>query len=380
MAKVTFDKRGLIIGEPKWSKNMTDEKVESLMRICLNFYANNATKNALKDDLFKILTEIDHGISKKNIKRLKYHFDFISFTAYKLCRMMNLGMPKSEKHLTFVHDQVKDALNRLPPEPKKEDQKPVISPLQRLQEKVESTSIADLEDMIDVWLEDITVKGEPISIVESVQRNEIPPKGFSFIYDWLNKYKAEFSGALLGEDEYLVESYSHVDSMVLKSWDKSIDKLIEALEFIEQKKKRAKHRKAAAKPKNRIQELKILRKKVASISYLEEEPKFGLKSVDPQDIIGVRDIYAYNVKYGQFIHWTALGREGLDVKGTTLQNFDPKLSYRIRLRKPEEFFKIVNDPQITANKIEKTVKALTTKVGGTNGRLNNNTIILKTYK
>jgi hypothetical protein len=66
---------------------------------------------------------------------------------------------------------------------------------------------------------------------------------------------------------------------------------------------------------------------------------------------------------------------GFEFSGTSVKNYDASLSRAVRLRKPEEFLKVI------LNKMPKQIdiewKKLTTKTSTANGRLNVDTVLLK---
>jgi hypothetical protein len=75
--------------------------------------------------------------------------------------------------------------------------------------------------------------------------------------------------------------------------------------------------------------------------------------------------------------YEANSTEGLGVKGTTLQNFDIKTSFELTIRKPDDILPIVTNK--TEKQISKIIDALKTKKKTPNGRINNETILLRTF-
>jgi hypothetical protein len=70
--------------------------------------------------------------------------------------------------------------------------------------------------------------------------------------------------------------------------------------------------------------------------------------------------------------------ETIQVKGTTLQNFNPNTSVQKTVRKPQEILPVWK--KVTKSKIKNNfgnINAVETKM---NGRMNEDTIILKTFK
>jgi hypothetical protein len=72
-----------------------------------------------------------------------------------------------------------------------------------------------------------------------------------------------------------------------------------------------------------------------------------------------------------------MGRDGLSVKGTTIQDFNEELSVQKTLRKPKE--QISNWTGNAKTKFAKTFEELKTTPIKLNGRINDSTIILKAF-
>ena len=67
--------------------------------------------------------------------------------------------------------------------------------------------------------------------------------------------------------------------------------------------------------------------------------------------------------------------KGFEVSGSTLKNFDKEQSIKIRLRKPNDILPLVLNK--TPIQLQKELSALKTKVQVPNGRINNDTILLR---
>jgi hypothetical protein len=115
-------------------------------------------------------------------------------------------------------------------------------------------------------------------------------------------------------------------------------------------------------------------KQVARLNYQKDTAEYGgLVSVNPEKLIGSKQAMLFNTKYRTLQLYVS--EDGLGVKGSTLQNFDPEKSYAKKIRVPEAFL-----PQLTAAmksvKLLDNVKAKPSKL---TGRVNKDTIILKVW-
>jgi hypothetical protein len=102
----------------------------------------------------------------------------------------------------------------------------------------------------------------------------------------------------------------------------------------------------------------------------------NLKSINPADIVGAKELWIYNIKYRKLVAYVADDSDSLTVKGTTIINYSIAKSWAWTLRNPEKFFK---DTQIGKRALNAAAKALTTKPVAPNGRVNEETILLGAF-
>jgi hypothetical protein len=381
-SKTVFDKTGLIPGEVMW-KDADENKLESILSSSLNFYSEITTKKDIKNDLFLYLKQ-NKLVKPVELKSIKQNYDVIPFTTYKLSRMLNLEFPaKSETGIRMKKSILEDIVPALDNVVKETEDEPIkISPLQRIETNVGESIITQLEDMLDDWMKDMSKPPEPLQLSNIVRTTGIPIQGYRFIYSWLDKFIDELQLVLDG-DEYAKESYSHMKKGDVRAWHKALLKMKTDLEKLEGKQKEVKKKERKTrvkKPQNQFQIRKQIRKKVERIKYLEKDEELNLTSISPEKIIGSNHLFIYNTKYKTLGYMTAESRSGLDLKGMSVVNFNDKLSFSIKLRKPNEFFSRFNGENTTLRKIENDIEKLTTKKIKMAGRLGENILILKVFK
>ena len=114
---------------------------------------------------------------------------------------------------------------------------------------------------------------------------------------------------------------------------------------------------------------------IKKLNYLDRDDVAKLVSINPIMIPGKTKLWVYNAK-SRVIHvYTSDSTSGFEVKGSTVHNWEPKLSMSTKLRKPEDLL-----PQIltkTEKQIAKVLSALTTKVSIPTGRINKDCILLR---
>ena len=115
--------------------------------------------------------------------------------------------------------------------------------------------------------------------------------------------------------------------------------------------------------------------KLKNLKYQKEDNTFKIASVNPEKILGSQELWCFNTKNKVVTVFRALDRGGLQVKGTSIINYDEKTSFTKRTgRKPEEYVKRVLDGgKIVLRKIMDELKGDAALAY----RINENTILLK---
>jgi hypothetical protein len=113
---------------------------------------------------------------------------------------------------------------------------------------------------------------------------------------------------------------------------------------------------------------------VKKLQYKESDDDYGVSSVSPLTVPGSRKVLVFNTKTRKLSVYESDSE--IEVKGTSLKNFDEIKSYGLTIRKPDDILPII------ANKTEKmftkAIDTLKTKRGKVNGRINKDTILLRT--
>lgn len=175
----------------------------------------------------------------------------------------------------------------------------------------------------------------------------------------------EIDEALEGKDEQLVEGYSFLTRTELKKFRSALQSIVDDC---------AQHQVTVKKP--RVVKAKPPAVIVKKLKYMFKHDLLNLKSCNPADIIGSKELWAYNIKYRKLVAYVADDSDTLSVKGTTIINYSIAKSWSWTLRNPEKFFK---DISIGKRNLNTAVKALTTKPTVPNGRINEETILLGAF-
>ena len=123
---------------------------------------------------------------------------------------------------------------------------------------------------------------------------------------------------------------------------------------------------------------KPLAKQVEKLKFQKEFAPLKIVSVNPVEIIGCQQLWTYNTKYKKLTRFDASGPNGIQVKGTTLIGFDVERSSTKSLRKPEVTIQALLGAGRVA--LRKILEELTTVETKPNGRINNETVLLRVIK
>ena len=175
----------------------------------------------------------------------------------------------------------------------------------------------------------------------------------------------EIDEALAGTDEQLTEGYSFLTKTELKKFRAAIQSIVDDC---------AQHQVTVKKP--RAVKVKSPALVVKKLKYMFKHDLLNLKSINPADIVGAKELWVYNIKYRKLVAYIADDSDSLTVKGTTIINYSIAKSWSWTLRDPEKFFK--NTP-IGKRALNAAAKALTTKPVAPNGRINEETILLGAF-
>lgn len=245
---------------------------------------------------------------------------------------------------------------------------PVISIQDRIKNKTNVTVLGDLEDLLDEW---ISGASPSIDVYEAMKAALLPAQASKYVIDWAQKQLVEMQSAINKTDDQIVEGYSHLSTKRKKEyivWYEGI--IADAQRFGTNTKTVRKAR--SKKPVS-------LEKQISKLKYLKESPENKLVSINPAAIIGGLELWTYNVKYKTLTRYIADSGLGFGIKGTSLTNYSQSpVSQTRKLRKPElTLSEILSSSKLKAPKI---FDALSTVPSAPNGRIGEDTILIKVNK
>lgn len=224
--------------------------------------------------------------------------------------------------------------------------------------------------MLEGEFDKVVFNGEEIDLYKFLQANSIPQAYNQYIESWIKEKQSEFTFIQNSDDEQIKEGYSHITKRRMSKIISQLSEWIKSLENYSNFKK--------ANKKPRAKKEKPPGQQVAKLSFKKEDQELNLKSITPTEIVGASQVWIYNTKTKKLAAYRSDSARGIQVKGTTLQNYDPDLSEQKTLRKPAETIKQV----LSGGKIQlrKILTNLSTKNNPVNGRINEECILLRAIK
>jgi hypothetical protein len=217
--------------------------------------------------------------------------------------------------------------------------------------------IGELEGVIDDLYNDLKLK-------------QIPKPYCTDIEQWVTKKIKEYVSVYDSTDTDTKEGYSNLGKRKLMSLVKTLQQFEEDLQkYSDFKKANRKIRQKKVKPPS-VQ--------VAKMKYKKEDTEARVTSIHPSEMVGATQVWVYNSKYKKLAVYRTESSLGIQVKGSTLQNYDPEMCEQKVVRRPEAFLPVVLSA--TKVKLRKIMEDLTTKGSDVNGRINEECIILRAIK
>ena len=242
--------------------------------------------------------------------------------------------------------------------------RPKISIQDRLQGKVEDF-ISVIESRVDDYIDsnykmEYDVYNHMIEIgCRAMHARKMRP----FYVDCYNELVDVYNK----DDEYYMEAWSHLKPKYHKSMMDFYGTIVDDLDRI--------IKNSTAQRKPRKKKTLSASRLIKNLKYQQEFTDLKLVSINPEKIIGARELWVYNTRYKTLgVYYAANAIRGLSVKGCTIQNFDEDASIQKTVRKPQEVLGVLNK-----RSLKKQLKDMKTKEQKMTGRINAQTILLGVF-
>lgn len=245
----------------------------------------------------------------------------------------------------------------------KEEAAPIVPKIDANMKKATSI-IAEIDFQIDE-------RNWDFDVYACMQENLATPVVAKYIEDRYSNLVEELMLAYEKADEQLVEGYSNFKRPDLKKFMMFVENIMASA------KKYTLNVKAMKVRKPRKLKVKSAAQLTTKVKFCKSFPELKLVSIDPTSIVGAQSVWIYNTKYRKLGVYIAAPNQTLSVKGTTIINYNEELSLQKTLRKPE----IQLNEFTVANKVtlRKFLENINGKAATLNGRLNEDTVILKAF-
>lgn len=318
-------------------------------------------------------SEIDDDVKKewtleywKSQGKSVAYFDKINGASFAqlgvLVRIMNRGYDIDPVHKQFIEDEYSKLLSRV--KKPKEQEKPhekvvvVIDKTSQIVQDLCADIDAEYDQLSEFGVKKYDIKTQ-LSRVKKLHL--ISPILISRYTPKLEELKL----ALDGGDKQIKEGYSQYSKKTLKLMVDFTQSIIDVC--------------SSSEPIKRTRKTKpiSIEKLVSKVKYLKEYPALQFTSVSPENLVGAKVVYLFNVKVRKLIRYEVTPGEKLSVKVSTLIGYDVTKSCAKTIRKPEEFFQGINAmPQRNLDRKFSDVASVRAKV---NGKLSEDCIILKVF-
>ena len=239
-----------------------------------------------------------------------------------------------------------------------------LSPAQRLQKKISNTIMQDLLELEDDWIDG---KESTINLYDRFKFHGLAGSATLPVRGVVEGWLLDYEDAYHKRCDQAVEGYSHLKRSELNRRIKACNDMLSDLDSI----------KAATKASRtiKVRRPKSADKQVAKVKFKKEDNDFKVVSINPVQIVGKTRLYTFNAKHRELSMFYTDKPSGFEISGSTIKYFDKEQSIKVRLRKPMDILPLILDK--TPNQIQKELSNLSVKVNTPNGRLNEETLLLR---
>ena len=249
-------------------------------------------------------------------------------------------------------------------EKKKEKPKNVISIQDRLQGKVEEM-ISAVEGKVDDFIDSgYKMKYEAYNhlldlVCKAAHARKMRPMYLECYNELVDVYNKD--------DEYYVEAWSHLKPKYHKLMMDLYGTILDDIDRI--------IKNSTAQRKPRKKKTLTATRLISKLKYQKEYPDLRLVSINPEKIIGAKELWVYNTKSNRLGVYHAENEvRGFSIKGSTMQYFDKTESIEKKAGKPKDTLAVLKK-----GTLKKTLKNLKTSERPLTGRIGKDTILLGVF-
>lgn len=368
---------------PKWDghESWSTDKFMRQFRLTMDHYRLDFSGKDLKPKV--VLWMQQNGYTKDQIKAFKDTKDNrCNLTMGSIAANLLKGMPAVRADFNDGRDStvwLREQIARVVSEGKDDEvvdenavveDKPAVY-VPSIQERLRDAAYAmteELEDALESFSQDPeTFDPKAFKILNLLRGKQAKAAHARVIKEYYQRQYNEYLELAEGECEQLKEGYSHLTKSQIKKITQFYGEIVSACDMLSQEAK-INRKPRAKKPTDKS-------KLVSKVKYLKQDDKFKVVSINPEDVIGAKELWVFNTKTRKLGKYVAAEFSDLSIKGTSIINFDENKSVAKTLRKPEEQLKEFKSAgKVQLRKFLDDIKAVDIKL---NGRINEETLLLK---
>ena len=367
---------------PKWDghETMTQDQFNKHFRHAMSYYRMEYSGKDLKAKVINWMSV--NGYAKDTIKQFKDTKDTrCSVTVGAIASNLLKGMPAQRPDFNegrntaeWLSKAIADIIEEGKNDERESEEGVEIKPVQiqpSIQDRVHEASLKmteEIEDALEQFSADPDAfDPKSFKLLNLLRGRQVKAAHARIIKNLYQRQYNEYLELVGGGCEQLKEGYSHLTKAQIKKITAFYNEILTACDMLAQEAKINK------KPREKKPTDKS--KLVAKIKYLKQDDKLKLVSINPQDIIGAKELWIYNIKTRKLGKYVAQEYLELGVKGTSITGFSETLSVQKTLRKPEEQLKEFKAAgKVQLRKFLDEIKAVDIKL---NGRINEDSVLLR---
>lgn len=372
---------------PKWDGHeaWSSDEFYARFREAMSWYSENKTGRELKHQVINWMSHKE--FSKDIIEQFHKTKDTrVGITVGAVASCLLKGMPEVREDFNRGKDTglwLKKEIYKIieegkydAPSEEKVVEKQGVNPIITIQDRIREQAGAMSEE-IDVAIDAFITDPEAFdpkqySLVKIFRGKGVKAAQARYIksfYEFGQNDLLELSSG--NADEQLREAYRHLPRKHVRKLIDFYQSIMDACDQVSAE--------AKVNKKPRAKKVKPAEDLVKKVKFKTSDDKLGIVSIPPAQLVKAQSALIYNTKTRKIGLYIATNSEGFGVKGTSLTNFTEKSTQKT-LRKPLEQLKELKE-QNTQKRVEtwfaKGVKTTETRL---NGRLNEDTVLLKIFK
>lgn len=345
---------------------ITQENFDTKLGIALNSYTRIYDVRDSKKFLKKFYADIDVDEIDDSVY---FGFKTLGFVA-KFLIDNNLELDYHTDTETWFLDKIEE-LKNIKVEKKPKNEESLKERGQHIQRAI-INRVREVMGELDQYIDDNKFKKKwdtEFSIIDWMLSKNLSGIHGRKMVNRLQEEQQEFKD--IETDEQLQEGYRFLNKKqiqyIITFYDYVIDELEKFISLQSNKRKQVQKPKAVK-----------IEKVIKNFKYLKESEEFHIASVNPAEIIGSQVCIIYNTRYKTLKYITAADKTGLQIKGSTILNYDENLSRQQTLRKPDALLNKI--AKASKKEFDNIIRDLTTKPAPTQGRVNAECLIISIFK